>query len=100
MNYATINMEPLCVIATLHEFCSMLLGAKLHIFTDHKNIRNVSDLSEQCLQWILYVDEYSPTLHYIEGPHNVIADTFLRLLRQDDMSALVGKKAITEDSYH
>jgi hypothetical protein len=23
----------------------------------------------------LYVDEYGPTLHYVEGPLNVIADT-------------------------
>jgi hypothetical protein len=36
MNYATINKELLCVIATLHEFCSMLL-----IHTDYKNILNV-----------------------------------------------------------
>ncbi len=34
----------------------------------------------------------------MEGPCNVIADTFSRLLCQDDTSALVGKKAITEDS--
>jgi hypothetical protein len=34
----------------------------------------------------------------VEGLHNVIADTFSQLSRQDDMSAVVGKKAITEDS--
>ncbi len=34
----------------------------------------------------------------MEGPGNIIADTFSHLLRQDDMSAVVGKKAITEDS--
>ena len=33
MNYATIDKELLCVIATLHEFRSMLLGAELHICT-------------------------------------------------------------------
>ncbi len=37
-------------------------------------------------------------LHYVEGPLNVIADTFSRRSRLDDTSALVGKKAITEDS--
>jgi hypothetical protein len=98
MNYTTINKELLCVIAKLREFSSMLLGAELHIHTDHKNILNVGDSSEQCLQWISYVDEYSPTLHYVEGQRNVIADTFSCLLHQDDTSAIVGKKAITEDS--
>jgi hypothetical protein len=49
MNYATIDKELLCVIAALREFCSMLLGAELHIHTDHKNILNVGDSSEQRL---------------------------------------------------
>ncbi len=66
MNYATIDKELLCVIATLCEFHSMLLGAELHIHTHHKNILNVGDSSEQGLQCISYVDEYSPTLHYVE----------------------------------
>jgi hypothetical protein len=34
----------------------------------------------------------------VEGLRNVIADTFSRLLHQDNTSAVVGKKAITEDS--
>jgi hypothetical protein len=49
MNHVTIDKELLCVIATLHEFCSMLLGAELHIHTDHKNILNIGDSSEQRL---------------------------------------------------
>jgi hypothetical protein len=98
MNYATIDKELLFVIATLREFRSMLLGAELHIHTDHRNILNVGDSSERCQRWISYVDECSPTLHYVEGPRNVIVDTFSRLLRQDDTSALVRKKAFTADS--
>jgi hypothetical protein len=98
MNFATIDKELPCVIVTLHKFCSILFGAELHIHTDHKNIVNVDDSSEQRLQWISYVDEYSHTFHYVEGPHNVIADTFSHLLHQDYTSSVVGKKAITEDS--
>jgi hypothetical protein len=36
MNSATIDNELFCDIATLREFCSMLLGAELHVHTDHK----------------------------------------------------------------
>jgi hypothetical protein len=97
MNYATIDKELLCVVATLREFRSMLFGADLHIHTDHhRNILNVGDSSERRLRWISYVDEYGPTLHYVEGPLNVIADVLSRLSRNDidiDSSALVGKKA-------
>jgi hypothetical protein len=93
MNYATIDKELLCVVATLREFRSMLLGAELHIHTDHKNILNIGDSSQRQLRWISYVDEYGPELHYIERPCNVIADTFSRLLCNDVSSPLVGKKA-------
>jgi hypothetical protein len=36
MNYAIIDKETLCVIATLLEFHSILLGAELHVHTDQK----------------------------------------------------------------
>jgi hypothetical protein len=45
-NYATTDKELLCVIATLKELLLMLLGAELHIYTDHKNTLNVGGLSE------------------------------------------------------
>jgi hypothetical protein len=93
MNYATIDKELLCVFAALRTFCSMLLGAELHVHTDHKNILSINDLSQQCLCWISYVDEYGPELQYEEGPHNVIADTFSRHLCSNVSSPLVGKKA-------
>ncbi len=49
-SYVTIDQEFLCVVATLGEFQSMFLGAELHIYTDHKNILNVGDLSERRLR--------------------------------------------------
>jgi hypothetical protein len=35
MYYTAIDKELLCVTATLRKFCSMLLGAELHVHTDH-----------------------------------------------------------------
>ncbi len=61
MNYATIDKELLCVVATRREFHSMLFGADLHIHTDHRNILNVGDSSERRLRWILYVRPTSNT---------------------------------------
>jgi len=82
-NYFTVDKELLSIFTTLSEFRSMLLGAELHIHTDHKNILHIGDSSQRCLHWISYVDEYGPELHYVEGSANIVADTFSRLSRSD-----------------
>jgi hypothetical protein len=92
-NYSTIDKELLSIVTTLLEFWSMLLGAELHIHTDHKNILNIGDSSQCRLQLISYVDEYDPELYYVEGSANVVADTFSRLSQKDTpTSPAVGTK--------
>ena len=62
-NYSTVDRELLYIVMTLKEFWSMLLGAEIHIHTDHKNILHLGDSSQHRLHWISYVDEYGLTLH-------------------------------------
>jgi hypothetical protein len=98
-NYSTVDKELLSIVMTLHEFWSMLLGAELHIHTNHKNILNIGDSSQCRLQWISFVNEYGPELHYVEGSANVVADTFSWLSWKDTpASPTVGKKRPTEYS--
>ena len=97
-NYSTIDKELLSIVMTLREFRSMLLGARITIYTDHDNILKIGDLSQRRLRWISYVDEYGPTLQHIEGAKNIIADQFSRMpLCSDRESPSVGKKSATPD---
>jgi hypothetical protein len=97
-NYATMDKELLTNVMTLNEFRSMLLGAVINIHTDHINVLMLGDSSQRCLRWISYVDKYGPTLHYIKGSNNVIADTFSCMpMKNTTPLIMVGKEEPTAD---
>ena len=97
-NYSTMDKELLSIVMTLKEFWSMLLGAVINMYTNHKNILTTGDSSQRRLRWISYVNKYGPTLHYIKGPSNVIADTFLCMPTQNTTPVtMVGKEESTAD---
>ena len=78
-NYTTTERELLAIVETLKEFRTILLGQKLKIFTDHKNLTFTKFNTERVMRWRMVLEEYHPELIYLKGKHNVVADALSRL---------------------
>ncbi len=84
------------IVATVEEFQGMLLGADIHVFTDHKNL-TFNTLKMQCvLRWHKKIEKFSPILHYIEGPHNILADNLSRLHHLVTLAQIAEGKQLVE----
>jgi hypothetical protein len=91
-----MEKEILSIVATLKEFQSMLLSADIHVFTDHKNLM-FDTLKTQCvLCWRTKIEEFSPILHYIKGPRNILANYLSRLHRLVTPAQIAEGKKLVE----
>jgi hypothetical protein len=96
-NYITMEKEMLPIVAILEEFRSMLLGAEIHVHTDHKNLTFNSDIKTQrVLRWHTKIEDFLPYLHYIKGEKNVLADNLSRLHRLPTPATLAKGKKLVE----
>ena len=78
-HYTTTERELLSIVETLKEFRNILLGQKLRVYTDHKNLTCNNFNTERVMRWQLILEEYGPELRYIKGEANVVADALSRL---------------------
>eukprot|EP00804_Cyclotella_cryptica_P029199 CCRYP_005341-RE/>CCRYP_005341-RE protein AED:0.39 eAED:0.39 QI:0/0/0/1/0/0/3/0/609 len=59
----------------------MLWGQQITVYTDHKNLMQdaLGLTSDRVYRWRLLLEEYYPTIVYIKGIHNTVADAISRL---------------------
>ena len=84
----------LAIAETLKECRNTLLGHRIEVITDHKNLVFKTFNAERVMRWRLIIEEFGPKLTHIKGESNVVADAFSRLdLTEEDFS----KDAFTFD---
>eukprot|EP00804_Cyclotella_cryptica_P005403 CCRYP_017075-RB/>CCRYP_017075-RB protein AED:0.54 eAED:0.54 QI:0/-1/0/1/-1/0/1/0/295 len=81
--YSVTEQELLVIVETLKEFKGMLWGQQITVYTDHKNLMQdaLGLTSDRVYRWRLLLEEYGPTIVYIKGIHNTVADTIFFILR-------------------
>ena len=52
----------------------MLLGQKLKIYTDHKNLMCRNFNTNRVLIWMIIIEEYGQDIEYIKGEKNIVVD--------------------------
>ena len=71
--------ELLAIVETLKEFQNILLGHKIIVYTNHKNLTYKVFNTRRVMRWCLIIEEFSPTLKYLKGVNNPVADALSRL---------------------
>ena len=67
------------IVETFKEFRTILLGQRIKVFTDHKNLTCPNLTCERVYRWRLILEEFGPEVVYIKGIHNDAADALSRL---------------------
>ena len=83
-NYTTTERELLAIVETLKEYRNILLGQRIKVYTDHKNLTHVNFNTQRVIRWRMVIEDFAPELIYIPGPNNVVADAISRLEQHDD----------------
>ena len=78
-NMTVTEKELLAIVETLKEFRNILLGHDITVYTDHKNLTYKVFNTQRVMRWRLIIEEFSPTLVYLKGEHNPVADALSRL---------------------
>ena len=77
--------EGYAIYAAVMKFYHLLGDKHFTICTDHKNLTYIRDTgSPKVMNWKNELMQFDFDIQYLEGPKNVVADAWSRLLRVDE----------------
>ena len=74
-----LNVSCYLLLKLLKEFKNFLLGQEIVVYTNHKNLTYKNFNTECIMRWRLLMEEFGPTIEYIKGPKNIVANVLSRL---------------------
>ena len=72
--YTVTERELLSIVETLKDFRKIVLGQKLQMYTDHKNLMCIFFNTDRVLIWRLILEEYGKDIEYNKDEKNMVAD--------------------------
>ena len=83
---------------TIKYYCTILLGHRITVYTEHKNSTYENFTTERVLRWRLMLEEYGPEIKYIKGPDNDTADALIRpqLINSDIEDSKITREHLAE----
>ena len=68
----------LSIVEILKYFRTIVLGHKLRVYTDHKNLACRNFNTNRVLIWILILEEYGTYIEYTKSEKNIVVDSISR----------------------
>ena len=90
--WTTIEKECYAIVRTFEKFEYLLRDIPFILMTDHENLIYLNvPRSSKVLHWKLAIQEYDFSISHVAGIHNVVADSFSRLLSEKEMDEVNDK---------
>ena len=80
-NYSVTHQEALAIVWALKTFKDFIFGYEITVYTDHSAVTHLFEgrkLSGRLARWDLTIQEFNPTIKFVPGHANRVADSLSR----------------------